>query len=128
MQSVKDTDAESGLHYKAPRVSLADIEGAIAAVTYIAGDQVLHRDTEWRQGVDMEAAEGAAGVFTMCLLILRNGWVVVGKSAPASPENFDAEYGKKLAYEDAVRQIWPLMGFSLKDKLHARSQFGTGGQ
>jgi hypothetical protein len=42
---------------------------------------------------------------------------VIGKSAPASPENFNAELGKKFAYEDAVRQLWPLMGFALRDRL-----------
>ena len=48
---------------------------------------------------------------------MRNGFVVIGKSAPAAPKNFDAEKGRTFAYEDAVRQLWPLMGFALRDKL-----------
>lgn len=27
--------------------------------------------------------------------------------------------GRKLAYEDAVRQLWPLMGYALREKLAA---------
>jgi len=41
----------------------------------------------------------------------------VGKSAPASADNFNADLGRKLAYEDAIRQLWPLMGFALRERL-----------
>lgn len=50
---------------------------------------------------------------------MRNGFIMVGKSAPTSPENFNAELGRKLAYEDCIRQLWPLMGFALRDRLAA---------
>ena len=30
-----------------------------------------------------------------------------------------SELGRKLAYEDCIRQLWPLMGFSLRDRLAA---------
>jgi hypothetical protein len=43
---------------------------------------------------------------------------VVGTSAPASPENYDPEKGRTFARDNAVRQLWPLMGFSLRDSLH----------
>lgn len=42
---------------------------------------------------------------------------VIGKAAPASPENFSAEPGRKFAYEDAIRRLWPLMGYALKERL-----------
>jgi hypothetical protein len=45
----------------------------------------------------------------------------VGKSAPANAENFDAEVGKQLAYEDAIRQLWPLLGYALKQKLYVET-------
>ena len=35
----------------------------------------------------------------------------------ASPENFDPEIGRKIARQNAVQKIWPLMGYALKDKL-----------
>lgn len=61
-------------------------------------------------------------LMTVCTLLLKNGWIVVGKSAPAHAGNFDAEIGRKLAHEDAVRQIWPLMGFNLKTQLADEQQ------
>lgn len=55
---------------------------------------------------------------TFCVLILKNGFTVTGESACASPENFDAEIGKKIAYQNAREKIWMLEGYLLKDKLH----------
>lgn len=41
-----------------------------------------------------------------------------GESACASPENFDAEIGKKIAYDNAREKIWLLEGYLLKEKLN----------
>ena len=54
---------------------------------------------------------------TICALILKNGYVVVGKSAAISMANFDEEIGKQVAYSDAREQIWALEGYALKDSL-----------
>lgn len=61
----------------------------------------------------------ALPLLTFCVIVLKNGFTVVGKSACASPENFDAELGQKIARQDAVSQVWPLMGYALKEKLAA---------
>lgn len=58
------------------------------------------------------------GTTTMaCLLELKNGFAVLGKSACADPKNFDQEVGMRVAREDAVRQIWQLEGYLLKQRL-----------
>jgi hypothetical protein len=56
---------------------------------------------------------------TICVLTLRNGYTIIGKSACASPENYDAELGGKIAREDARKQIWALEGYLLRSKLAA---------
>ena len=53
------------------------------------------------------------------MLVLRNGFTVTGESACASPENFNADIGRRIARENAVAKIWPLMGYELRSKLHA---------
>ena len=63
----------------------------------------------------------ALGLLTFCVLVLRNGFTVTGESACASPENFDAEIGRKIARQKAVEKIWPLMGYELRSKLSAPS-------
>ena len=56
-------------------------------------------------------------ILTFCVLVLRNGFTVTGESACASPENFDAEIGRKIARENAVNKIWMLEGYLLNQKL-----------
>lgn len=54
---------------------------------------------------------------TICLITMKNGFVVLGKSAPADPLNYDADLGAKFAYEDAFRQIWPLEAYLLREQM-----------
>ena len=54
---------------------------------------------------------------TVCCLHLRNGYSVIGESACASPENFDAELGRKIAFDNARDKIWALEGYLLKTML-----------
>lgn len=54
---------------------------------------------------------------TICCLTLANGFTVSGESACASPENFDAEIGRKIAKENARNKIWMLEGYLLKQRL-----------
>lgn len=56
--------------------------------------------------------------FTACLLTLANGYTVLGESACASPENFNAELGRKIARDNARNKIWGLEGYLLRQKLH----------
>lgn len=100
----------------AARVTPADIEAAITGEFYFtAGDGVFgasgHRPNSVRAGT-------ALGLLTFCVLVLRNGFTVTGESACASPENFDAEIGRKIARQNAVAKIWPLEGYLLKQRLH----------
>lgn len=103
------TEAECAEGRTAPRVSLDDIKASIASEAYFtagqAGDALR---------IPMHSA---ARLLTICILTVRNGFTLVGKSAPASADNFDADLGRKLAYEDAVRQLWPLMGYALRERL-----------
>ena len=56
---------------------------------------------------------------TFCVLVLKNGFIVTGESACASPENFDAEIGCKIARENAKQKMWSLMGYALRERLSA---------
>ena len=57
--------------------------------------------------------------FTACLLTLKNGYTVLGESACASPENFNADLGRKIARDNAKNKIWALEGYLLREKLSA---------
>lgn len=70
----------------------------------------------------------ALGLLTLCILVLQNGWTMVGKSACVSPEVFDAEEGKRLALADAMDQMWALEGYVLKTFLHMQKFGDTEGE
>jgi hypothetical protein len=55
---------------------------------------------------------------TVCCLTLENGFTVTGESACASPSNFDADIGRKIARENARNKIWALEGYLLRQYLH----------
>jgi hypothetical protein len=108
---------EKGL--TAPRVTPADIEANIEDEVYFtaldgyAGTQP-GTSADFRYG---RINSGPLSLLTFCVLVLRNGFTVTGESACASPENFDAEIGRKIARANAVQKIWPLMGYELRSKL-----------
>lgn len=54
---------------------------------------------------------------TVCALKLRNGFMVTGESAAASPENFNAELGRKIARDNARNKIWAFEGYLLRERL-----------
>lgn len=97
----------------APRVTPADIQANIATEWYINGATGVVPD-EFQPPVP---AGYPLGLLTFCVLVLKNGFTVTGESACASPENFDAEIGRRIARENAVQKIWPLMGYELRSKL-----------
>ena len=102
----------------APRITPADIEANIASEYFFTAE-------EGAQGAlansdpDLGAEFPQLQLLTFCVLVLRNGFTVTGESACASPENFDADLGRKIARENAVNKIWPLMGYELKTRLAA---------
>lgn len=84
----------------APRVTPADIEAQIGSVEYVkhisAGGQVLR----W------------------AVITTLNGFAVTGRpSASVSPANDDQAVGQKVAFENAKNELWPLLGYALKEKL-----------
>ena len=105
----------------APRVTPADIEANITSTFYFTAAQGAEKSARDNGSYAAGSpAEGLAlGLLTFCVLVLRNGFTVTGESACASPENFDAELGRKIARQNAVQKIWPLLGFALKERLHA---------
>ena len=97
----------------AARITPSDLEDNISSEWYInAGDSVIPDSFQ-----PPVPAQHPLRLLTFCVLVLKNGFTVTGESACASPENFDAEIGRKIARQNAVQKIWPLMGYELSSKL-----------
>ena len=108
----------------APRVTPTDIEANILGECYFTAEQgrvaaVAEGKNHERGYFSNPGQANPLGLLTFCVLVLKNGFTVTGESACASPENFDAEIGRKIARQNAVQKIWPLMGYALKEKISA---------
>lgn len=108
----------------APRLTPDDIDAVIASAHFFtagdgfagalcAGDEFNALDESERIITPPQELD----LLTLCVLVLKNGFTVTGESACVSPENFDPEIGRKIAYENARNKIWALEGYSLKKKL-----------
>ena len=99
MSSVERTDEMSKAVQKTlNRVTLDSIKDKISDIQYINPETTEH--------------------MTIAIVTMVNGFVVIGKSAPADPENFNLPLGKTFAEEDAIRQLWQLEGYLLREELH----------
>lgn len=112
----------------APRITPADVEAAIASEHYFTGADGVYGASRNADTVDpkyTERSQVALGLLTFCVLVLHNGYTVTGESACASPENFDPDFGCKIARKNAVEKVRPLLGFRLRDDLTNGSLIGA---
>jgi len=93
----------------APRLNPQHIDDQIVA-EYSGRASVMFKDCP---GAD------ALSTLTICVLRLKNGFLLVGESACASPENYDEAIGHKIARDNARSKIWALEGYALRSKLAA---------
>jgi len=111
-QSIEQEIKAKGL--TAPRITPDDIEANITNEYYFTAQNGVI-------GANCGAINGpivhSLCLLTFCVIVLRNGFTVTGESACASPENFDAEVGRKISRQNAVQKIWPLMGYELRNHL-----------
>lgn len=117
-QQIEDEIVSKGL--TAPRVTMQHIESIITSENYFTAHDGwvgagAHQDTG--EAIELDDINQLK-LLTFCVLVLENGFTVTGESACASPENFDAEVGRKIARQNAVNKIWLLEGYLLKQKLY----------
>ena len=99
-QAIEQAVQAKGL--TAPRVSLTDLEANIADIEIVKHVSKSGQILRW------------------AVLTTRNGFSVAGKpSCSASSANDDEEIGEQLAIDNARNELWPLMGYALKEALRA---------
>lgn len=99
-----------------PKLSLDEAKAVVATKT-------APRVTEDSIKAKIERVDYVAhGMLTICIITMKNGFMVSGVSAPASSANFDPEVGKRYAYDNAFKQLWPLEGYLLREKLSKKGK------
>lgn len=109
MSSLQQSDDEAAAVATAPRVTLASMEAKVSEKYFVTAAEALGLEP---------GMGGPLAILTICIVVLENGFTLLGKSAPAAAANFNAEFGQKLAYEDCIRQMWPLEGYLLRQQRH----------
>ena len=92
----------------APRLSPDHIDAQIIKEYYVNAAEAVSSNGPFDEALQC---------MTICFLVLRNGFIVMGTSACASPENFNVQIGRNLAYENARSKIWDLEGYALKTRM-----------
>ena len=106
----------------APRVTPGELQANIAYEHYFTAQEGVEGAASRSGAACCDGSHNPLNLLTFCVLVLRNGFTVTGEGACASPENFDAEIGRKIARENAIQKMWPLMGYALKDRLYQTAQ------
>lgn len=115
-QQIKEAGAD-----KAPRVTPDHIKSKVIGTHFFTGlDGAAANLTDLATNKNQEVQ--SLSLLTFCVLVLENGFTVTGESACASPENFNEEIGRKIAYENAIDKVWLLEGYLLKQNLHEQAQ------
>lgn len=97
-QSIEQQSVAKGL--SAPRVTLAEFEANILDVAIVKHVSKSRQVLRW------------------AVITTANGFAVTGKpSVAVSPENDDREICEQVAIENARNELWPLMGYALKEWL-----------
>lgn len=62
-------------------------------------------------------------ILRWCVLTTQCGFAVTGRpSAAVCAENDNAEMGEKIATDNAINELWPLMGYMLKEDISRINQ------
>ena len=108
-------------HIQSPDTSDAGIERLLQAKGKTAAritPQELHNNIVDTEIVKHTSPSGQ--VLRWAVLTTRNGFAVTGRpSVSVSPENDDPEIGVAVATQNAINELWPLMGYELRSKLAA---------
>jgi hypothetical protein len=97
-------------------ITLEQIENSIRAVSFVSGEDLYKANAA--DPLAQLAEEFSLHTTTVCFMVLENGYTILGKSGCADPKKYDRQIGERLAREDCIRQIWPLLGYQLKDQLY----------
>ena len=115
--STTDQSIEADIQTKgltAPRVTPDYIADAIVGTYWFTAAQGAY-NAGYR--LEPDAKSHPLQLLTFCVLQLRNGFTVTGESACASPENFNADIGRRIARDNAIAKVWPLLGYALRERL-----------
>lgn len=100
--SLETRDAESE-----PPSTIGRMESKIVRTIYLTGKDAALASPQGTGNISNSELDHLETV-TICIVVMQNGFTVIGKAVPGSIRHFDATMGRKYAYENAIRQLLKL--------------------
>jgi len=99
-----------------PKLTLDEAKAVVAAKIHprVTEESIKAKITD----VNYETIVMGETIGTLCIIIMQNGWMSTGFSAPADTRNFDKDVGQRYAYDNAFKPLWHLEGYLLRETLH----------
>lgn len=102
----------------APRITPELIDNLIASKFFFRCHHAIQGTFHHAEYENLnEADPEKLSTLTFCVLVLKNGFSVIGESNCVSPENFDFAIGRDIAYKNAREKIWVLEGYRLTNDM-----------
>lgn len=102
-QSIEQEIQANGL--TSPRVTPADLTANIVHTEFVTHVSQSGQVLRW------------------AVLTTKSGYAVVGRpSVSVSKENDNEKIGRQVAYDNSRNELWPLMGYALKEKIFGGAQ------
>lgn len=105
-----------------PKMSLDEAKEAAAAGKYPKVTEESIKAKIKKASYLSHTAE-TGGVLTICIIEMENGFMVQGVSAAADPRNHKQEIGESFAFNNALKQLWVLEGYLLRDSIYHAESF-----
>lgn len=97
-QAIEQEIQDKGL--TAPRVTLSELDANIRHVEIVKHTTLTGQVLRW------------------AVITTKSGYAVTGRpSVAVSSENDNAQIGDAVAVQNARNELWPLMGYALKERL-----------
>ena len=108
------------------RVTIDDLADQIVSEHYFTAyegcAQAILNGRAMEDGEALDIPESFKHV-TICTILTRNGTKLVGvNEGPVCAHNFNAEEGRRTAREKAIEQLWPMLGYEMRNKLTCQAK------
>jgi len=112
MRTAEETEKFGAEGATAPRITLEYIKSQIEVVSYTTAERAMANAASTQYVGKTRPNPEHMSAVTICVMVLKSGFVVLGHSAPMSLDNYNAQKGQELAYDRCIMQLWPMFAFA----------------
>lgn len=98
------------------KLTIEEIQAHITATHFVNAADAVESTGTWSRLPNAVTSDGTSerkelARMTLCFLVLKNGYVALGKSACTDLNEFDQVRGESAAYQDALREVRAVLSY-----------------